>query len=320
MQLIKLAAAVVNTTPLDWDGNRDRILGAVAAARAQGVSILCLPELCVSGYGCEDAFHSPGTAEMAWRVLRDEIVPHTRGIVVSVGLPVLHQNALFNTAALIADGRVVGLVAKRFLAGDGIHYEPRWFKPWPTGIVSQITLPGPNQSAIGNRQSAIPQDSALRTQDFTLPIGDIHFDVGGVKIGFEICEDAWVAKRPGGALALEGVDVILNPSASHFAFGKLDVRKRFVLEGSRAFGVTYVYANLVGNESGRAIYDGGAVIASAGKLVGQGPRFTFKDFDLTTAVVDVAATRMAQARTGSFTPAIDNDRSDRASAPFAYPP
>ncbi|HYE19626.1 MAG TPA: NAD(+) synthase [Tepidisphaeraceae bacterium] len=301
MQLIKLAAAVVNTTPLDWDGNRDRVLGAVAAARAQGVSILCLPELCVSGYGCEDAFHSPGVAEMAWRVLRDEVAPFARGIVVSVGLPVLHQNALFNTAALIADGRVLGFVAKRFLAGDGIHYEPRWFKPWPTGIVSQVVLPGAD--GVGQ----------------TYAIGDIHFDVGGVKIGFEICEDAWVAKRPGGALALEGVDVILNPSASHFAFGKLDVRKRFVLEGSRAFGVTYVYANLVGNESGRAIYDGGAVIASAGKLVGQGPRFTFKDFDLTTAVVDVAATRMAQARTSSFTPAIDNDRSDRVGAPFAYP-
>ena len=86
-----------------------------------------------------------------------------------------------------------------------------------------------------------------------------------MKIGFEICEDAWVANRPGGELSLRGVDVILNPSASHFAFGKIDVRERFVLEGSRAFGVHYVYANLLGNEAGRAIYDGGALIASAGQ-------------------------------------------------------
>jgi len=111
----------------------------------------------------------------------------------------------------------------------------------------------------------------------TLPIGDIHFDIGGVQIGFEICEDAWVANRPGATLALHGIDLILNPSASHFAFGKLEVRKRFVLEGSRAFGVSYVYSNLLGNEAGRAIYDGGALIASGGKLVAAGPRFSFED-------------------------------------------
>ncbi len=297
MKLLKLAAAVLNTTPLDWNGNRDRILAAIEEARARGVGVLCLPEMCVCGYGCEDAFHSPGTSEMAWRILRDEILPKTRGMVVSLGLPLFFQNALFNTAALAVDGKVLGFVAKRYLAGDGIHYEPRWFKPWPTGIVSSVELDGQSY-----------------------PLGDIHFDIGGIKIGFEICEDAWVAKRPGGALALDGVDVILNPSASHFAFGKIEVRKRFVLEGSRAFGVTYVYANLVGNEAGRAIYDGGAIIASAGRLVGQGPRFTFKDFDLTTAVVDISATRMAQARTSSFSPAIDTDRSDRIRSPHTIPP
>src|SRR5207302_4690827 len=100
-----------------------------------------------------------------------------------------------------------------------------------------------------------------------VPIGDLHFDIGGIRIGFEICEDAWVANRPGATLALHGIDLIFNPSASHFAFGKLEVRKRFVLEGSRAFGVSYVYTNLLGNESGRAIYDGGALVASAGKLL-----------------------------------------------------
>ena len=64
----------------------------------------------------------------------------------------------------------------------------------------------------------------------------------------------------------QGVDIILNPSASHFAFGKIDVRKRLVVEGSRAFHVSYVYANLLGNEAGRVVYDGGALIASGGAL------------------------------------------------------
>ena len=116
----------------------------------------------------------------------------------------------------------------------------------------------------------------LQNEDY--PLGDIYFDVGGIKIGFEICEDAWVANRPGGELARRGVDVILNPSASHFAFAKAEVRRRFVLEGSRAFGVSYVYANLLGNEAGRAIYDGGALIASAGQLLAAGPRFSFAEF------------------------------------------
>jgi len=146
------------------------------------------------------------------------------------------------------------------------------------------------------------RDELVGPDGETIPIGDLHFEIGGIRLGFEICEDAWVANRPGAALALHGVDLILNPSASHFAFGKLDVRKRFVLEGSRAFGVSYIYANLLGNESGRAIYDGGALIASVGKLLSAGPRFGFADCLLTTAVVDADATRMSQARTASFKP------------------
>jgi NAD+ synthase (glutamine-hydrolysing) len=211
---------------------------------------------------------------------------------------VLHQNGLFNCAAVAVDGRLAGLVAKRFLAGDGIHYEPRWFKPWPTGM----------------RDDYIAPDGTI------IPIGDIHFDIGNVRIGFEICEDAWVANRPGAALALHGIDVIFNPSASHFAFGKLEVRKRFVLEGSRAFGVSYVYANLLGNEAGRAIYDGGALIATGGRLVAAGPRFSFADIRITSAVVDVDATRMSQARTASFRPDLTGENKSRVTAPFAWPP
>jgi NAD+ synthase (glutamine-hydrolysing) len=295
MKLLKLAAAVLNQTPLDWDGNKANILAAIDDARRQGVSILCLPEMCIPGYGCEDAFHSPGTHAMSLQVLQ-EILPFTQGIVVSLGLPVMFQNGLFNAACLVVGGKIVGFVGKRYLAGDGIHYEPRWFKPWPDDVRAEV-----------------------RVGEQSFPMGDVYFDVGGVKIGFEICEDAWVAQRPGGQLALEGVDVILNPSASHFAFGKIETRKRFVIEGSRAFGVTYVYSNLVGNEAGRIIYDGGALIASAGRLRATGPRFTFQSYHLTTAVVDIDATRMAQSRTASFTPEVGGRRDDRVVADFAYP-
>ncbi|MGC3968778.1 MAG: nitrilase-related carbon-nitrogen hydrolase [Pirellulales bacterium] len=247
MKLIRVASAVLNQTPLDWEGNKARILAAIEAARADKASILCLPELCITGYGCEDAFHSPALQDTALEVLH-EILPATKGMIVSLGLPVLYNQGLFNTACLACDGKILGFTAKQFLAGDGLHYEPRWFKPWPKG-----------------------ERGELEINNVDYPLGDVYFDVGGVKIGFEICEDAWVADRPGSELALRGVDIILNPSASHFAFGKFKVRERFVLEGSRAFNVSYVYSNLVGNEAGRSIYDGGAIIASSGEMVAAGP-------------------------------------------------
>src|SRR5690242_5692494 len=122
MRLLTVGAAVLNQTPLDWERNKSNILAAIADARSAGVTLLCLPELCLCGYGCEDAFHSPGTRRMARQMLYD-VLPETAGMIVSLGLPVLHQNALYNTACLIADGRILGFTAKQHLAGDGLHYE-----------------------------------------------------------------------------------------------------------------------------------------------------------------------------------------------------
>ncbi len=295
MKLVKVAAATLNQTPLDWENNRSNILGAIREAHRRQVSVLCLPELCICGYGCEDAFLSSSLRSTAFRVL-DEILPYTEGLLVSVGLPVSYNNLLFNTACLVGNGRILGFVAKRYLARSGIHYEPRWFKPWPVGkrIMAQVG---------GNKY----------------PFGDILFDCRGIRIAFEICEDAWVAERPAGSLALKGVDIILNPSASHFAFRKHAIRERLVLEGSRAFGVTYIYSNLLGNEAGRAIYDGGAMIASGGKLLANSPRFSFQPFQLTHATVDVELTRMGQARSAGRHSAVEADSSDSVAVEFEFP-
>lgn len=295
MKLLKVAAAALNQTPLDWETNQQNIADAINQAREAGASVLCLPELCITGYGCEDAFHSPGVLETAKTFLL-RLLPETKGMVVSVGLPVIYAGAVFNAAALIVDGTIAGFVCKQHLAGDGIHYEPRWFKPWPEQINGEIEI-----------------------GDTKYPIGDLLFDVGGYRIGFEICEDAWVGTRPGASLAARGVDVVMNPSASHFAFGKHSVRQRFVLEGSRAFHVTYLYANLCGNESGRAIFDGDVMIASAGKMLNCGQRLSFCPTVITTATVDISATRMNRARTGSFEPEVDGDESDVIHVDFHWP-
>ncbi len=284
MQNIRIAAASVNQTPMDWVGNRGRLLAAIAEARAAGAQLVCLPELAITGYGCEDMFFSVGVQKAAITQLA-ELLPHTEQMVVAVGLPLFYESSIYNAAALIADGELLGVVCKQFLASDGIHYESRWFKQWPAGVVGQVDL--------GKRLYSV---------------GDLLFDVGGVRIGFEICRDAWVAERPGGQLARRGADIVLNPSASHFAFGKQSIRERFVLEGSRAFGVTFVYANLLGNDSGRSVYDGGVLMASGGKMVARGRLFSYSDVELTVADFDIDRNR--QSRGQAFDSRTQVDRPD----------
>src|SRR5262249_44487283 len=104
----------------------------------------------------------------------------------------------------------------------------------------------------------------------------------------------------------------------HFAFGKFAVRQRFVVEGSRAFGVAYLYANLMGNEAGRVIYDGGGLIASGGELLARGRRFSFHDVELATAVVDIDNNRREQATRGSHRPRHDAE-SQVIEHPFHWP-
>jgi NAD+ synthase (glutamine-hydrolysing) len=296
VKLLKVGAAVLNQTPLDWKNNERQMLAAIQAARADGVSLLCLPELCVPGYGCDDAYQSPGLQAAALELLM-ALAPATQGMVVTFGVPVQYRKALFNCAAVVADTRLLGFSAKRFLAGDGLYYEPRWFKAWPERHQGEVEIGGASY-----------------------PIGDLYFVCDGVSFGFEICEEAWVARRPGSSLAMRGVDIMLNPSASHFSFGKHAVRRRFVLEGSRAFGVSYVYSNLLGNAAGRMIFDGGAMIASDGELLAEGPRFGYEGSGLVSAVIDVDATRMRQVRTGSFLPEFEPRPPDRIVAEgFAFP-
>jgi NAD+ synthase (glutamine-hydrolysing) len=275
MLLIKVAAGALNQTPMAWDTNCQHIIDTIEAARQQDVTLLCLPELCITGYGCEDAFYAQNTTDQALKILL-EIVPHTANMAVSVGLPLRFNNKLYNAVCFVANKRILGFVAKQHLPNNGVFYEDRWFHRWPAGVRDEI-----------------------KVGDFSYPIGDLVFDLSGVRIGFEICEDAWVAQRPGRALFDRGVDIILNPSASPFTFTKFTTRERLVLEGSRAFSCSYVYTNLLGNEAGRLIFDGDAMIAQDGALLASSPRFGYADFYLTVATIDVEATRLSAAQVKS---------------------
>lgn len=267
---IRVAAAAINQTPLDWRGNLDRILHVLQEAQKQDVSVVCLPELCISGYGCEDAFYFPDTLSQSLLSLGD-IIPQTHQLVVAVGLPITYQHKLYNAVALISDRRLLGFVCKQHLPNYGVFYEDRWFHRWPAG-----------------------QKAEIEWQGLSYPIGDVSFELGGIHLGLEICEDAWVPGRPGKALYDRGIDIILNPSASPFTFDKYRTRERLVQDASRSFGCGYVYTNLLGNESGRLIFDGDAMIASAGELLASSVRFSYADFTLTTAWIDIEVNRAFQ--------------------------
>ena len=281
MSNIKVGAVALNQIPLHWKNNTDNIIASIEEAKKKNIQILLTPELSITGYGCEDTFNHLGTIERAYKEL-NTIKAHCNDIIVSIGLPFLYRNSVYNGAALISNGKILGLAAKQNLANGDLHYESRWFQPWQESSTAQIEI-GENR----------------------VPVGDIIFTVDKIRIGFEICEDAWVANRPGRKLANYGVDIILNPSASHFAFGKNKVREQFILDGSRAFGTNYIYTNLLGNEAGRIIYDGASIIASNGKLLNSSKRFSYKNFVITTAILDTSVTRSRQAELKSNT--ISND-------------
>jgi NAD+ synthase (glutamine-hydrolysing) len=271
-QYLKVGGAALNQTPLDWPGNRQRIAAAIAAARDQGIHVLCFPELSISGYGCEDAFHGADVARQSLLSLK-EILPLTKGIAVAVGLPVVHGQHLFNCAAMVVDGRLLGFAAKRVLAGYGVYYEPRWFKAWTPGT-----------------------QETVRWEGAQVPIGDLVFDLSGVRIGFEICEDAWARSRLGQSDVSAQADVLLNPSASHFAFDKYSTLRGIVAEGSRLAHSAYVFTNLLGNESGRLIFDGATLLACNGRLLAENPRFSYREFNLTSALIDLHALRLERRR------------------------
>lgn len=248
---LKIAGAALNQTPIDWQHNTTNILRAIKKAEELKADILCLPELCLSGYGCEDLFLSEWLSSQAWEALK-KIVPQTGDMIVCIGLPIRLNGHTYNGICVVHNKTVLGITLKQNLARDGVHYEPRWFEPWPSGLIDEIEQDGEK-----------------------IQVGDLVYECKGVIFGFEICEDAWRQIRPADKLCQRGVDLILNPSASHFALGKSISRELLVTESSSRYHCAYGYVNLLGNEAGRMIYDGDILFAREGKILHRSPRLSF---------------------------------------------
>lgn len=258
MRKLKIGGATVNQIPFDWKNNTTNILDAIREAVRQKITILCLPELCVTGYGCEDTFLSDWLPERAWTEVM-KIAPHCENITVALGLPVRIGETTYNGSCVISNKKILGISLKQNLARDGVHYEPRWFDAWTPDISIEIVRDGERVS-----------------------VGDLIYEVDGIRFGFEICEDAWRKdNRPGYRLHERGVDLILNPSASHYAILKSLLREQeVVIDGSREFKCVYVFANLLGNEAGRIIYDGDIIIGQHGKLIAVNKRLSFRNYNV----------------------------------------
>ncbi|MBX2945990.1 MAG: NAD(+) synthase [Cyclobacteriaceae bacterium] len=261
---IRVAGATLNQTPFDWKNNTGNILVAIQEAQKKGAKILCLPELCITGYGCEDTFLSEWLSAKAFEELLT-IKEHCTDITVNIGLPIRIEGITYNGSCVIGNKKILGITLKQNLPKDGVHYEPRWFTPWPSGKV--VTLYRNNE---------------------IIPAGDLVYETEGIRFGIEICEDGWSKeRRPGYQFKERGIDLILNPSASHFALGKsLNREQEVTLEGSQLFDCVYIFCNLLGNEAGRMIYDGDILIAQKGKLLAQNKRLSFKPVNIITCLVD----------------------------------
>ncbi len=278
---MKIAAASLNQTPLDWKGNTERILRSLAEARSKKAVLLLLPELALTGYGCEDYFFMPWLYEQAWDILLHQILPQTEEMALALGMPFVHNGNHYNTLVFCENGKIRGIYAKQLLPHTGIFYEPRWFNPWPHMEKEWLEKDG----------------QAFWFGDFTLPFQDLQ-------IGFEICEDAWQPdKRPALFGAAREADLILNASASNFARDKRQERHRLITDLKGKSKALYLYTNLLGNESGRIIFDGEILFGAEGEIRQASRRLSFRDSEM--AVFDCL-----KERTGPAVVETDDDEDD----------
>jgi len=258
MRLVKIGVASASVKVGDFAGNAERIRRIIREAKARRTHLLVLPELCLSGYSLEDRVYWPDVARCSWASLA-ELAEECSDISVFFGLPVRVGAMNFNAAALVSDRRIRGLVLKKYLPTYSIFYEGRNWTAWPGGV----------------------------TEVNGVPAGDLVFRMPFGRVSAEICEDLWSADSPGRERARLGAEIICNPSASPFTPLKNEVRRRLVLGAADTLKVVYAYANLLGCDSSRLVFDGGGVVATPEGVVCEGPVLSPDYHTLATGVVDL---------------------------------
>ncbi|HOD50809.1 MAG TPA: NAD(+) synthase [Candidatus Hydrogenedentes bacterium] len=258
MRLVKIGVASVSVKVGDFTGNAARLREVIQAARAQRVHLLVTPELALSGYSLEDRVFWPDIARRSWQTLED-LAADAKGIAFFAGLPVCMGAMMYNGAALVHDGAVRGVILKKYLPTYSIFYEGRNWTAWRQGV----------------------------TEIHGVPAGDLVFKLPFGCVSAEICEDLWSSNQPAGERVRAGAEIICNGSASPFTPLKNEQRKRLVLGAAGSLACVYAYANLLGCDSSRLVFDGGGLVATPDGLVAEGPVLSKDYWTLAAGVVNL---------------------------------
>ena len=265
---VNVAAAVPAVKVADVEYNVQEMEKLISLADSEQVEIVCFPELCLTGYTCQDLFKEQLLLNKAEEGLM-RLLEFTRqlDIICVVGLPVQAGGLLLNCAAVVQGGSILGVVAKTYLPNYNEFYEKRWFASAQDLNPTQIYLAGTPV-----RLSAEPQ--LFQTSD-------------GVKFGVEICEDVWAPVPPSNLLTMAGADIVLNCSASDELIGKHQYLRSLLAQQSARTLSGYVYASCGFGESTQdVVYGGNVMIFENGKVLAEGDRFSFQP-QLQTAQIDI---------------------------------
>ena len=252
----RIAAATPLLNLGDTVANSKELVRITEEAAKGGMSAVVFPELCITGYTCGDLFFRDDLLDAAAEAT-NEFATRTANlpIISIVGLPIAEGSAIYNSAAVVYGGKIVGIVHKRALPNYGEYYERRQFTPAPANEPLRI------------------------------------FDTGAFRFGVEICEDLWTPTPPSSLMAEGGVDIVFNLSASTDFLGKSQRRRALVEQQSLRLGCVYAMACAgTGESSSDAVYGGGSIVAANGMAIAVGKLFA-NTAQIVDATVDIAALR-----------------------------
>jgi NAD+ synthase (glutamine-hydrolysing) len=280
---LRVAAASPVMRVADCSYNVEQILALLKRAEGEGAALAVFPELCVTGYTCADLFQHAtllrGAVDALVRLVEASASVFS-GIAV-LGVPLAVDDQVFNCAAVVHRGRLLGLVPKSFIPNYKEFYEGRWFAAAATARSREVM--------IGGARVPFGTDRLFAAED-----------VDGLILGVEICEDLWVPIPPSSAQALAGATVLVNLSASNEVIGKAPWRRQLVVSQSGRCIAAYVYSSCGVHESTTDVVFGGhCLVAENGTLLAESQRFR-RDGTLLVADVDLDRLRADRVRTNSF--------------------
>lgn len=278
---VRMAAATPFVNLGAPEKNAENIVNEIRKAHEQGVSVLALPELCLTGYTCGDLFLDDELLRSC-DIAIAKILDETRElpILFVFGAPFRPVSRLYNCGFVCLKGKILGIVPKAHLPNYSEFYEERHFAIAPEHNVLVSYL---GQETTFGRKQVFVDSSYPR-----------------LKIGVELCEDLWVPSSPSSILALHGASVILNLSSSNEIVGKADYRRRLVSMASAKEAAAYVYADSGDGEStSDLVFAGHNIIAENGRIIAESRLFSMKS---AVADIDLELLSAERKRMNSFVP------------------